>query len=66
MNRKESKKLKEIREAYERCKEVFAPGFEIINIGTEIKDKEEYEFYRLVYEHFMHKRQRELIKKGVY
>lgn len=66
MAMEESKKLKEVHKAYERCKKVFAPGFEIVNVGAEIKDKEEYEFYKLLHEYFMQKKQRELIKKGVY
>lgn len=66
MAMEESKKLKEVHKAYEQCKKVFAPGFEIVNVGAEIKDKEEYEFYKLLHEYFMQKKQREPIKKGVY
>ena len=66
MEKEVSKKLKEVHKTYEQCKKVFEPSLLIVDVGTEIKDKEEYEFYMLVYEHFMHKRQRELIKKGVY
>lgn len=66
MEEEVSKRLKEVHEAYEQCKKVFEPGFVIVNVGSEIKDKEEFEFYRVVHEHFMQKRQTELIEKGVY
>ncbi len=66
MEKEVSKKLKEVHKAYELCKKVFEPGLVIVNVSKEIKDKEEFEFYRLLHEHFMQKRQRELIEKGVY
>ncbi len=66
MEKEENKKLKEVHKMYEQCKKVFTPGFEIVNVGADIEDKEEYEFYKLLHEYFMQKKQRELIKKGVY
>ena len=59
-------KLKEVHDAYEQCKKVFTPGFEIINVAADIEDAEEYEFYRMVHEYFLQKKQKELIEKGVY
>ena len=62
----ESKKLKEVHKAYEMCRKVFLPSAEIMNVAVEIQDEEEYEFYKLVHEFFLQKKQRELIEKGVY
>lgn len=58
-------KLEEVHKAYQMCREVFEPSFELMSICSEITDPEEYDFYKTVHEHFLQKRQRELIEKGV-
>ena len=62
----EMKKIDEVHRAYEICKEVFSPTVGIIEVGSEIEDKEEYEFYKMAHEFFFQKRQKELIAKGIY
>lgn len=62
----EMKKIDEVHKAYEICKEVFSPTVGIIEAGSEIEDKEEYEFYKMAHEFFFQKRQKELIAKGIY
>ena len=62
----EMKKIDEVHKAYEICKEVFSPTVGIIAAGSEIEDKEEYEFYKMAHEFFFQKRQKELIAKGIY
>lgn len=62
----EIKKIDEVHRAYEICKEVFSPKAGIIEAGSEIEDREEYEFYKMVHEFFFQKRQKELIAKGIY
>ena len=64
--REEMKKIDEGHRAYEICKEVFSPTVGIIEVGSEIEDKEEYEFYKMAHECFFQKRQKELIAKGIY
>lgn len=61
-----SKKLEEVHRAYRMCREVFEPSFELMSICSEITDPEEYDFYKMVHEHFLQKGQKELIEKGVY
>lgn len=60
MPEEESRKFEEVHKAYELCKKVFAPGFDIMDVAVEIEDKEEYEFCKLVHEHFLQKKQRKL------
>lgn len=59
-------KLKEVHEAYEHCRKVFEPSEEIMRVSLEIEDKDEFEFYRMVHNYFMKKKQMELVEKGVY
>lgn len=59
-------KLKEVHEAYENCKKVFALSSEILEASAKIEDENEYEFYRMVSAFFMQQKQAELIEKGVY
>ena len=54
----EMKKIDEVHRAYEICKEVFSPTVGIIEAGSEIEDKEEYEFYKMAHEFFFQKRQK--------
>ena len=61
----EMKKIDEVHKAYEICKEVFSPTVGIIEAGSEIEDKEEYEFYKWRMSSFP-ERQKELIAKGIY
>lgn len=60
------KLLKDIHAAYLNCKEVFKPSFELGRQLTEIEDKDERDFYELLYNFFLQQRQREVIEKGVY
>ena len=61
----ESQKLQEVHKAYKMCRQAFLPSTEIMDVAAEIHDEEEYEFYKLVHEFFLQKKQRELIEKGV-
>lgn len=59
------KKLDEVHKAYKICKDVFSPSVGIIEVGSEIVDKEEYEFYKMAHEFFFRKRQQEVIAKRI-
>lgn len=61
-----SLKLNEVHRAYKICKEVFSPTVGIIEVGAEIRDQEEYEFYKLAHEFFFQQRQKEVVEKGIY
>ena len=62
------KKVKEIQKAYKVCEKAFCTGYGIMEAGKDIalEDEEKYEFFRVVYTYFLQKKQKELIKQGVF
>lgn len=61
-----AQKKQEIHEAYLNCRKVFEPSFELADVVTEIFDEEEREFYELLYNFFLQKKQKEVVENEVY
>lgn len=59
-------KAEQIHEAFLKCKEVFTPSMAVADAVFDINDDEERQFYNMVYQFFLQKRQKELIEKGVF
>lgn len=56
----------EIHKEFLKCKQIFQPSHELLDIVRNVTDKEEQEFIRTIYTFFLQQKQQEVIKKGIF
>ncbi len=66
MEEKLEKNYEEFHEEFLKCKQIFKPSHELLDMIHNIKDKEEREFIRTIYTFFLQQKQQEVIEKGIF
>lgn len=66
MEEKLGKNYEEIHKEFLKCKQMFEPSHELLNMIHDIKDREEREFIRTIYTFFLQQKQQEVIEKGIF
>lgn len=56
----------EIHKEFLKCKQMFQPSHELLDIVRSTTDKEEQEFIRTIYTFFLQQKQQEVVKKGIF
>ena len=58
--------MQEIHDIYMQCKDVFKPSTELMDLISEFEDEKEREFYKILCDFFLQKKQEEVIRAGLF